>query len=412
MVKFSRHQLANGLQIILYPDFSTPMVAMDICYHVGAKNEDPNRTGFAHLFEHLMFGGSKNIPDYDRALQEAGGENNAYTTNDYTNYYLTVPKENLEVGFWLESDRMLELDFSEESLNVQRNVVIEEFKQRNLNQPYGDVWPLLRELAYEVHPYRWQTIGKEISHIADASLEDVKKFFYNFYAPANAALILSGHIDIDESLQLAEKWFGTIPNRQVNKPLVPQEPKQTAFREKTVEREVPDTALYLAFHMADRRSRDYYVCDLISDVLSNGNSSRMYQKLIKEQKLFVELDAYVSGDHDPGLFIVSGKLAGGVTIEDAKKAIWKELNHIQNELVSVVELEKVKNKLEANLVYAQMNYLSMAQELASFENIERAELVNDQLDFYRSISSADLMQMAQKLFQPTNCSQLNYLAKK
>ncbi|HKJ44178.1 MAG TPA: pitrilysin family protein [Sunxiuqinia sp.] len=411
MVKFYRQELANGLQLILYPDYSTPMVALDVCYHVGAKNENPERTGFAHLFEHLMFGGSKNIPDYDRALQEAGGENNAYTTNDYTNYYLTVPKDNLEIGFWLESDRMLELDFSEESLNVQRNVVIEEFKQRNLNQPYGDVWPLLRELAYEVHPYRWQTIGKEISHIEDASLTEVKSFFYNFYTPDNAALILSGNIDLDQSLLLAEKWFGPIPNRNVNKASIPQEPEQKSFREKTVERDVPDTALYLAFHMPDRRHRDYYVCDLISDVLSNGNSSRMYQKLIKEQKLFVELDAYVSGDHDPGLFIVSGKLAGGVTIEQAKIAIWKELSRMQQELVPAVELEKVKNKLEANLVYAQMNYLSMAQELASFEDIDRAELVNEQLDFYRSISSADLMQMTQKLFQTTNCSQLNYLAK-
>ena len=412
MVKFYRHQLANGLQIILYPDYSTPMVALDVCYHVGAKNENAERTGFAHLFEHLMFGGTKNIPDYDRALQEAGGENNAYTTNDYTNYYLTIPKENLETGFWLESDRMLELDFSEESLNVQRNVVIEEFKQRNLNQPYGDVWPLLRELAYEVHPYRWQTIGKEISHIADASLDEVKNFFYSFYAPDNAALILSGHVDVDQCLELAEKWFGSIPNRQVNKAAIPQEPEQTAFREKTVEREVPDTALYLAFHMSDRRQREYYVCDLISDVLSSGNSSRMYQKLIKEQKLFVELDAYVSGDHDPGLFIVSGKLTGGVTTEQAKAAIWKELALLQQNLVPAIELEKVKNKLEANLVYAQMNYLSMAQELASFENIERAELVNTQMDLYRSVSAADLMQMAQQLFQSSNCSQLNYLAKK
>ncbi|MGQ7868604.1 M16 family metallopeptidase [Sunxiuqinia sp. sy24] len=412
MIKFERYKLDNGLQLIIYPDYSTPMVALDVCYHVGAKNESPERTGFAHLFEHLMFGGTKNIPDYDDALQHAGGENNAYTTNDLTNYYLTLPKENLETGFWLESDRMLELDFSEEKLNIQKNVVIEEFKQRNLNQPYGDVWPLLRELAYKVHPYQWQTIGKEISHIADASLEDVKDFFYRFYAPDNAALILSGHVDPEECLRLANKWFGGIPNRNVNKAAIPQEPKQQEFREMTVERDVPDTALYLAFHMDDRRQREYYVCDLISDVLSNGNSSRLYQRLIKEQKLFVELDAYVSGDHDPGLFIVSGKLAEGVTIAQAKSAIWKELHHMQQELVSAVELEKVKNKLEANLVYSQMNYLNMAQELANFENIDRAERINDQMNIYRTVSSADLMVQAQQLFQETNCSQLNYLAKK
>ncbi|WP_430972748.1 M16 family metallopeptidase [Sunxiuqinia rutila] len=412
MIKFERYKLDNGLQLIVYPDYSTPMVALDVCYHVGAKNENPERTGFAHLFEHLMFGGTKNIPDYDDALQHAGGENNAYTTNDLTNYYLTLPKENLETGFWLESDRMLELDFSEEKLNVQKNVVIEEFKQRNLNQPYGDVWPLLRELAYKVHPYQWQTIGKEISHIADASLEEVKAFFYRFYAPDNAVLILSGHVDPEECLKLANKWFGDIPNRNVNKAPIPQEPRQQEFREMTVERDVPDTALYLAFHMPDRRQRGYYVCDLISDVLSNGNSSRLYQRLVKEEKLFVELDAYVSGDHDPGLFIVSGKLAEGVTIPQAKAAIWKELQHMQQELVSAVELEKVKNKLEANLVYSQMNYLNMAQELANFENIDRAERINEQMVIYRSISSADLMLQAQELFQETNCSQLNYLAKK
>lgn len=412
MVKFDRYQLENGLQVLIYPDFSTPMVALDVCYHVGAKNEDPNRTGFAHLFEHLMFGGTKNIPDYDEALQHAGGENNAYTTNDLTNYYLTIPKENMETGFWLESDRMLELDFSEEKLNIQKNVVIEEFKQRNLNQPYGDVWALLRELAYKVHPYQWQTIGKEISHIAEATLEEVKEFFFRFYAPDNAVLILSGNVDTEQCLSLANKWFGTIPNRKVSKPELPGEPEQKEFRELTVERDVPDNALYLAFHMPDRRQREYYICDLISDVLANGNSSRMYQRLIKEQKLFVELDAYVSGDHDPGLFIVSGKLAGNVTIDQAKKAIWKELKFLQQELVTVVELEKVKNKLEANLIYSQMNYLNMAQELANFENIDRAERINDQVGIYRFVTSADLMLMAQKLFQETNCSQLNYLAKK
>ncbi len=411
MIQFYRYELENGLRILIYPDYSTPMVAMDICYHVGAKNEDPSRTGFAHLFEHLMFGGSKNIPDYDLPLQQAGGENNAYTTNDLTNYYLTLPKANLETGFWLESDRMLELAFSEESLNVQRNVVIEEFKQRNLNQPYGDVWALLRGMAYQVHPYNWPTIGKEISHIADATLDEVKSFFYRFYAPDNACLVLSGNVDIDLSLRLAEKWFGPVPNRGVKKPDIPVEPEQTAFREQTVERQVPDTALYMAFHMADRRSREYYVCDLISDVLSNGNSSRLFQKLVKDERLFIELDAYISGDHDPGLFIVSGKLSQGVSIDKAKAAVWKELEKMQQEPVLATELEKVKNKLEANHVYSQMNYLNMAQELATFENIEKAELINGQLDFYRSIVPADLMQTAQKLFRHENCSQLNYLAK-
>lgn len=411
MIHFFRHQLSNGLQILIYPDYSTPMAAIDVCYHVGSKNEDPNRTGFAHLFEHLMFGGSKHIPDYDLPLQRAGGENNAYTTNDMTNYYLTLPKANMEVGFWLESDRMLELAFSEEGLNVQRNVVIEEFKQRNLNQPYGDVWALIRDLAYEVHPYRWPTIGKEISHIADASLDEVKSFFYRFYAPDNAVLILSGNVNVDESFQLAEKWFGPVPGRNVKKPMLPVEPVQTAFREKTVERQVPDTAIYLAFHMDDRRSRGYYISDVISDVLSGGNSSRLYQKLVKEERLFIELDSYVSGDHDEGLFLISGKLSKNISIDQARQAIWKELDQLKQEPVAAVELEKVKNKLEANHVLAQMNYLNMAQELATWENIERAELINEQLEFYRSISSEEVRETARKLFLPENCSQLNYLAK-
>ncbi len=411
MIRFSRHQLSNGLQILIYPDYSTPMAAIDVCYHVGSKNEDPERTGFAHLFEHLMFGGSKNIPDYDLPLQQAGGENNAYTTNDMTNYYLTLPKANLEVGFWLESDRMLELAFSEESLNVQRNVVIEEFKQRNLNQPYGDVWALIRDLAYQVHPYRWPTIGKEISHIADASLEEVKSFFYRFYAPDNAVLILSGNVDADECLRLAEKWFGSIPRRNVNKPILPVEPEQTVFREKAVERQVPDTAIYLAFHMDDRRSRGYYTSDLISDILSGGNSSRLYQKLVKEERLFIELDSYVSGDHDKGLYMVSGKLSKSISPDQATQAVWKELNRLKEELVPDTELEKVKNKVEANHVMAQMNYLNMAQELAIWENIERAELINDQLDFYRSVSVEEIRETARRIFRPANCSQLNYLAK-
>jgi len=410
MIEFSRHRLANGLDIILYPDYSTPMVAMDICYHVGSKHENPHRTGFAHLFEHLMFGGTKNIPDYDIPLQLAGGENNAYTSNDLTNYYLTLPKDNMETAFWLESDRMLELDFSEKSLNVQKNVVIEEFKQRNLNQPYGDVWPLLRELTYTKHPYRWTTIGKEISHIADASLEEVKDFFYRFYAPNNAVMVLSGNIDQERCLQLADKWFGTIPKRDVRIPELPVEPEQTEFREMTVERKVPDTMLYLAFHMSDRRTREYYVCDLISDVLSSGNSSRLYQKLVKEEQLFVELDAYISGDHEPGLFLVSGKLAKGISIETAKKAVWVELERIKQDLVDSRELEKIKNKLEANHVYAQMSYLNMAQDLATYENIDRAEMMNDQLDWYRSVTAEDIRQTAQKIFREENCSQLNYLA--
>ncbi|MGD9558177.1 MAG: M16 family metallopeptidase [Mangrovibacterium sp.] len=411
MIHFSRHQLANGLQVLVCPDYSTPMAALSVCYHVGSRDEDPERTGFAHLFEHLMFCGSVNIPDYDIPLQKAGGENNAYTTNDMTNYYLSLPKANLETGFWLESDRMLEPAFSEESLNVQKNVVIEEFKQRNLNQPYGDTWALIRKLAYQVHPYRWPTIGREISHIADASPDEVKSFFYRFYAPDNAVLVLSGHVDEQECLQLAQKWFGPIPARNVRKAPLPVEPEQTVFREQTVTRSVPDNALYLAFHMDDRKSREFVACDLISDILSGGNSSRLYQKLVKEKRLFIELDSYVSGDHDKGLYMVSGKLAANVSTDTARDAVWDELERMKEEPVPEKELEKVKNKVETNHVLSQINYLNLGQELAAWENVGRAELINDQPGLYRSVSAAEIRETAKRLFRMENCSQLNYLSK-
>ncbi|MFV0555220.1 MAG: M16 family metallopeptidase [Mangrovibacterium sp.] len=410
MIEFTRHRLDNGLEIILYPDNSTPMVVLNLCYHVGAKHEKPHRTGFAHLFEHLMFGGSENIPDYDLPVHLASGENNAFTTNDFTNYYITLPKANIETGFWLESDRMLALDFSQKSLDVQKKVVIEEFKQRNLNQPYGDVWALLRELCYKVHPYQWATIGKEIAHIEEATLEEVKDFFYRFYAPNNAVLVVGGNFDEAEVLRLANKWFAPIPKRELGNKVLPEEPKQTEFRELTVERKVPDSKVYLAFHMPPRASREYYMCDLISDVLSNGDSSRLFQSLVKEKETFLEIDAFVSGDHDAGLFIVTGKPNKGVSMEQATEAIWEELEKMKTIAMEGLELEKVKNKLEANYVYSQMSYLNISQELAIFEDVNSAELINSQMDIYRSITVEDLQLMACRLFIRNNCSQLNYLA--
>ncbi|MDR1859417.1 MAG: insulinase family protein [Bacteroidales bacterium] len=411
MIRFVRHQLSNGLQILVYPDNSTPMAALDVCYHVGSRDEEPHRTGFAHLFEHLMFGGSKNIPDFDLPLQQAGGENNAYTTNDMTNYYMSLPATNIELGFWLESDRMLELDFSEENLALQRNVVIEEFKQRTLNQPYGDVWFLLREMAYQVHPYRWPTIGKDISHIALATLDEVKAFFFRYYAPDNAAVVVSGHVKPDECFRLAEKWFGPVPRRNVIKQPLPEEPEQTAFREQTVRRRVPDNALYFAFHMDARHTRGYYVCDMITDVLACGNSSRLYQKMVMEKRLFVEIDSYISGDSDPGLLVVSGKLARHVRIETARKAVWNELNRLKAELIPVTEIEKVKNKLETEYILSQLNYLNMAQELAALENVGGAELINRLMSVYLSVTPEEIMLTAARIFRPENCSQLNYLTK-
>lgn len=350
MIQVNRYTLANGLRIVHNEDDSTQMVALNLLYDVGARDEDPSHTGFAHLFEHLMFGGSLHIPDYDTPVQNAGGENNAWTNNDITNYYITLPHQNVETGFWLESDRMLSLDFSPKSLEVQRQVVIEEFKQRNLNQPYGDASHLLRELAYESHPYRWPTIGKEIAHIAQATLEEVKDFFFRFYAPNNAILAVTGHISFEETVRLAEKWFGPIPARNISPRQLPAEKPQTAVRRKTVERKVPVDAIYMAFHMSNRMHPDYYVYDMITDILSNGRSSRFIQSLVQEQKLFTSIDAYISGSLDEGLLHVTGKPVEGVSLEQAEEAIWKELEKMKTVPVSEQELEKVKNRYESEQI--------------------------------------------------------------
>lgn len=411
MIYFERTKLANGLTVIGHRDKTTPMVAIDVCYNVGSRDEHPERTGFAHLFEHLMFGGSKNIPVYDEPLQKAGGDNNAFTSNDLTNYYLTLPKNNIETGFWLESDRMLELAFSESSLEVQRNVVIEEFKQRYLNQPYGDVWSLIRQMAFKVHPYQWPTIGREVSHIEKADMQQVKEFFYNHYAPDNAVLVVAGDVEFDKVVALAEKWFGPIPNRSVRRRNLPMEPVQTEMRVQTVERSVPNNTLYLAYHMPDHLDPKYYAIDLMSDVLSSGNSSRMYQNLVQKEKLFTELDAYLSGDYEPGLFVVSGKPSDGVSLDTARKAIYRELDRMKQVKVSEYELEKVKNKVEANIEYSEMNYLNKAMNLATNEILKDAHLINSQVDLYRSINTTKIQEVSQEIFRAENCSVLNYKAK-
>jgi predicted Zn-dependent peptidase len=412
MIYFERTKLANGLTVIVHRDKTTPMVAINICYNVGSRDEDPDHTGFAHLFEHLMFGGSANIPVYDEPMQKAGGDNNAFTSNDLTNYYLTLPKNNMETGFWLESDRMLELAFSESSLEVQRNVVIEEFKQRYLNQPYGDVWPLIRQMAYKVHPYQWPTIGREISHIESATMQHVKDFFYRHYAPDNAVLVVSGDVQFDEVMILAERWFGPIPNRQIKPRNLPQEPIQTHVRELSVERDVPNSTIYMAYHMADHLDPNYYAVDLISDILSSGNSSRLYLDLVQKKKLFTELDAYLSGDFEPGLFIISGKPSDGVSLETAHKAINEELDKMKQIKVTEYELEKVKNKVEANMEYSEMNYLTKAMNLATNQIMHDATLINSQIDFYRSVTTDQIRQVSQQIFHADNCSVLNYIAKK
>lgn len=408
MLKINRHVFSNGLRLVHSQDETTQMVALNILYNVGARDENPEHTGFAHLFEHLMFGGSVNIPDYDGPLQLAGGENNAWTNNDITNYYLTVPKQNVETGFWLESDRMLSLDFSERSLEVQRGVVMEEFKQRCLNQPYGDVSHLLRPLAYEVHPYQWPTIGKELSHIANATLEQVKDFFFRFYAPNNAVLAVTGNITFEEAVRLTGKWFGPIPRREVPVKNLPAEPRQTAERRMTVERNVPLNALYLAYHMCERSHPDYYAFDILSDILSNGRSSRLNQRLVQQKQLFTSIDAYISGSVDAGLFHISGKPAAGVTLEQAEAAVREELQVLQTELVAEQELEKVKNKFESTQIFGYMNYLSVATNLAWFELNGKAEDMEREVEQYRAVTAEQLRTVAQQAFRRENGVVLYY----
>ena len=408
MFKINRLILENGLRLVHVEDTSTQMVALNIVYDVGARDEHPEHTGFAHLFEHLMFGGSLNIPDYDTPLQLAGGENNAWTNNDITNYYLTVPRQNVETGFWLESDRMLGLAFSERSLEVQRGVVMEEFKQRCLNQPYGDVGHLIRPLAYRVHPYQWPTIGKELSHIAQATLDEVRDFFYRHYAPNNAVLAVSGNITWEETVRLTQKWFGPIPRREVPVRQLPQEPEQTEERRLAVERPVPLDALFMAFRMCRRDDPDYYAFDILSDILSNGRSSRLNRRLVQEQKLFSSIDAYISGSRDAGLIHISGKPSPGVSLDEAEAAVREELEQLRHCPVDELELEKVKNKFESAQIFGNIHYLNVATNLTWFELAGRAEDMDCEVDNYRSVSADRLRQVAERAFRRENGVVLHY----
>jgi zinc protease len=411
MINFEKFELDNGLKVIVHEDQSTPLAAVNIVYNVGARDEDPDKTGFAHLFEHLMFGGSVNIPNYDEPLQRAGGENNAFTNNDITNYYITLPSHNLETAFWLESDRMLNLAFTEKSLEVQRNVVIEEFKERYLNQPYGDVWLALRPLAYKEHPYKWATIGKDISHIENATLEDVKAFFLKFYCPNNAILVVAGNVQLKEVKQLCEKWFSPIPSGPGQQKNLPAEPEQTERRFLKMESEVPIDALYMAFHCCSRVDKAYYVTEIISDILSRGKSARLFKALVKKRQIFSELDAYTTGDADKGLFVIEGKLVKGVEIEAAEKAIWEELGHLKNEEIPAEELLKVKNKLEAIRQFSEMSVLNKAMGLAFAELMGDASLVNEEIHLFTAVSAKDIVDEANVIFRDSNCSVIHYLAK-
>jgi zinc protease len=410
MIQFERFTLANGLRVIVHQDLSTPMAVMNIMYDVGARDEDPAQTGFAHLFEHLMFGGSVNVPNYDEPLQMAGGENNAYTTNDLTNYYIQLPAENLETAFWLESDRMLSLAFSEKSLDVQRKVVCEEFKEHYLTKPYGDVWHKMRELAYKKHPYRWMTIGKELSHIENAKLEDVKNFFFKHYRPVNAVLVVAGNVTVERVKELAQKWFGDIPSGEKYNRNLPVEPEQTEERFLEIKANVPIDALYKCWHMGSRMDGSYYAVDLMTDILSGGGSSRLYQSLVKEQKLFSNIECHHFGSTDAGLVVVEGKLVKGVKMDDAEKAVEKELEKMKNEKVTEAELQKVKNKTESMIAFEDMSVMSRANSLAYYETLGDAAWMNFELQKYAKVTAEDIQEQSRQVFRPANCSTIHYLS--
>jgi zinc protease len=411
MIHFKRFTLDNGLRVLVHEDHTTPMVAVNLLYDVGARDEDEHRTGFAHLFEHLMFGGSVNIPLYDEPLQMAGGENNAYTTNDITNYYIQLPVQNLETAFWLESDRMLSLAFNEKSLDVQRKVVCEEFKEHYLNKPYGDAWQHLRALAYKRHPYKWMTIGKELKHIEEAQLEDVRAFFFKHYRPVNAILCVAGPVTEEEIRMLAEKWFGGIPAGEKYERHIEPEPPQQEARVQTVHADVPVDALYKAWHMGGRLSPTYCAADLITEIMGNGFASRLYQRLVKEQQLFSNIHCYHTGSMDPGLLVVEGKIREGRTADEANAAVEAEIRLLCEAGVTEEELQKAKNKIEAMISFEDMSVLSRANNLAFYELLGDADMINRELDRYQSVTADFLQQTAKEIFRPENSNTLFYLRK-
>ncbi len=410
MIEYEEHRLGNGLTVLANRDTASQMAAVNILYKVGARNESPDRTGFAHLFEHLMFRGTRRVPHFDIPVQQACGENNAFTNNDYTDYYITLPKDNVETAFWLEADRMEGLNITKTALRTEKKVVIEEYNQRYINQPYGDMWLMMREMAYKAHPYRWPTIGLSIDHVAGATQEDVKEFYHRWYNPGNAILSVSGDIPGERVFELAEKWFGDIPALPSDRPAIPREPVQTVARRMEVERNVPASTVTIAFHMGDRLSRQFYHCDILSDLLAGGTSARLYLNLVKDRQLFSAANAYITGDMDPGLFIVTGQLHPGVTPEQGEKGLWDEIGKLQNEPVAEYELAKVKNKFEAEVIFGELNVMNKAMNLGYYNMLGDMSLLNGEVGIFRSVAATEIMAAAREVFTPKNSSTLIYIA--
>ena len=411
MIQFEEFSLENGLRVIVHEDPTVQIAVLNILYDVGSRDEHPEKTGFAHLFEHLMFGGSKHITNYDEPLQKVGGENNAFTNTDITNYYLTVPAPNIETGFWLESDRMLSLSFDPEVLEVQRKVVIEEFKQRYLNQPYGDVWLKLRPLAYLTHPYQWATIGKEIRHIENATMDDVREFFFRFYVPANAVLVVAGNVTVDQVKRLAEKWFGAITSPQAPGRKLPQEQPQTLKRILEVEADVPASALYKAYHMPGRFDPDFFTVDLMSDVLTRGQSSRLYQKLVKEKEIFTSISSFTMGTIDPGLLVINGRVKDGINLKDAEAEVSELIQEFINKGATEEELEKVKNQAYSTLEFGEVEVMNRAMNLAFAKLSGDAHYVNEEASLIDAVNVEGVHRAARRIFREENASVLYYQAK-
>ena len=412
MITYKKTILANGLSVIANRDKTSRMAAVNILYKVGARNENPNRTGLAHLFEHLMFRGTHQIPDFDTPVQMACGENNAFTNNDYTDFYITLPIANIETALWLESDRMTGLNLSDEACKIEKRVVIEEFRQRYLNQPYGDANMLLRALAYKQHPYRWATIGLSPEHIEQASAEEIHNFYRTFYHPSNAILSFSGDMAEEEFFALAEKWFGGIEDHEHDIPSIPAEPTQNEARRQEIERDVPATTITMAFKMGNRLSRDFFLGDITSDILAGGDSARLYEHLIKNKRLFASVNAYITGDVDCGLFVFTGQLLPSTTEAEAEEALWAEMADLQQNNISDYELEKVKNKFEANTLFGELNVMNKAMNLGYYEMIGDLSLINREVDIYRSLTSGDISDFASRIFRKENSSTLIYRAKR
>lgn len=412
MILYKKFTLSNGLRVIVHEDAATPLAVVNILYDVGSRDETPEKTGFAHLFEHLMFGGSANVAQYDEVVHNAGGESNAFTSSDITNFYCALPAANIETAFWLESDRMMQLNFSPEVLNVQKNVVVEEFKETCLNQPYGDTWHKLRALSFKNHPYRWPVIGLEPAHIEQATLDDVEAFFYRFYRPNNAILSIAGGVEADKIMPLVEKWFGSIPVGVTNLRNLPKEPPQTEKRTEMVTADVPVDALYLSFHVCNRTHPDYPATDVLNDLLSAGSSARLYQALVKEQQFFNAINSHLHGEFDEGTLVIEGRLNEGANIQQAEAAVWKELEALKEQQISEKELQKSINRVESAIVFSETSLWMKAFSLAYFEVLGDANGVNTEIEKYDGVTADSIQTMAQKIFTPENCSVLYYQARR